>query len=220
RVLDALEKSRHAKNTIIVLWSDHGWHLGEKQHWHKTTLWEEATRVPLIISAPGIRAGVCDRPVSLLDLYPTLNELCRLAPYDGLPSPSNSETAQDFRRTRKSVVQALDGVSLAPLLHNPQAEWTRPAVIEFQRGNAAVRSDRYRYIRYHDGGEELYDHQTDPEEWYNLASSPEHLAIKQELVRWITKEWAKSAPTKAAFRFDPDTFTWQHKQTGMITHGK
>lgn len=197
RVLDALDKSPHAKNTIVVVWSDHGWHLGEKQHWHKTTLWEEATRVPLVISTPGNTPGVCDRPVSLLDLYPTLNEL---AGFDADKSH--------------------DGVSLVPLLRNPKADWNRPAVIEFKRGNAAVRSDRYRYIRYRDGGEELYDHQTDPHEWNNLASSEEHAAIKKQLEGWIAKDWAESAPTKAAFTFDHNAFTWTHKKTGKTTVGK
>jgi arylsulfatase A-like enzyme len=197
RVLDALDKSPHAKNTIVVLWSDHGWHLGEKQHWHKTTLWEEATRVPLIISAPGHQPGVCDRPVSLLDLYPTLNELTGL-----------------------EALKSHDGVTLTPLLRNSKAEWNRTAVIEFKRGNAAVRSDRYRYIRYRDGGEELYDHQTDPHEWNNLAASLEHAAVRKELAGWITKQWAKSAPTKSAFHFDHEKFTWTSKKTGEVTRGK
>lgn len=197
RVLDALDQSPQAKNTIVVLWSDHGWHLGEKHHWHKTTLWEEATRVPLIVNAPGHQAGVCNRPVSLLDLYPTLIDLAGL-----------------------ETIEAHDGVSLVPLLENPKSQWNRPAVIEFQRGNAAVRSDRYRYIRYHDGGEELYDHNTDSHEWHNLAASKEHLAIKQQLAGWITKDWAKSAPTKSAFLFDPSAFTWTHKKTGKVTNGK
>jgi choline-sulfatase len=197
RVLDALSESPTAQNTIIVLWSDHGWHLGEKQHWHKTTLWEEATRVPLIICAPGYGPAVCDRPVSLLDLYPTLNELIGF-------------DADDSH----------DGVSLVPLLRNPRAEWRRPAVIEFKRGNAAVRSQRYRYIRYRDGGEELYDHETDPYEWHNLADSEEYAAIKNELASWIAQDWAESAPTKGAYQFDPHAFTWTHKKTGSVTKGK
>lgn len=197
RVLDALDASPYAANTIIALWSDHGWHLGEKTHWHKSTLWEEATRVPLIISAPGHQPGVCDRPVSLLNLYPTLSELCGLEP-----------------------IKFHDGVSIVPLLRDPQSKWNRPAVIEFRYGNAAVRSDRYRYIRYHDGGEELYDHETDPYEWKNLAASAGHAAIKTELAGWITKQWAESAPTKKSFHFDPDTFTWTHRKTGKTTSGK
>ena len=196
RILDALEQTPCGDNTIVALWSDHGWHLGEKEHWHKSTLWEESTRVPFIISAPGIRPGTCRRPVSLVDLYPTLNELAGL---EAIPSH--------------------DGRSLVPLLRNPGAEWKHPAVIEYQRGNAAVRSERYRYIRYHDGGEEVYDHQTDPQEWKNLAARPEREKVKEELARWLPKVWAPSAPTKNAFAFDPKTFTWTHRQTGRVTRG-
>ncbi len=192
RVLGTLDSSPHARRTVIVLWPDHGWHLGEKGHWHKSTLWEEATRVPLIISVPDHMPGVCERPVSLLDLYPTLIELCGLAP-----------------------IGSHDGVSLVPLLRNPHEDWIRPAVIEFRRGNAAVRSARYRY-----GGEELYDHETDPYEWNNLATSAEHEGIKKELGDWITKDWAESAPTKKAFEFDPKTYAWRHKQTGKTTVGQ
>lgn len=197
QVLDALDKSPHSKNTIVVLWSDHGWHLGEKKHWHKSTLWEEATRVPFIISAPGLSPGLCDHPVSLLDIYPTLIDLAGLSELD-----------------------SHDGVSLKPLLQDPTTQWNRPAVIEYQRGNAAVRSSRYRYIRYRSGSEELYDHKTDPNEWRNLTASPDHLAVKKEHADWITKEWADSAPTKSAFRFDHETFTWTNKETGAVTKGK
>ncbi|MCP4783957.1 MAG: sulfatase [Fuerstiella sp.] len=198
RVLDTLDRSPHALNTVIVLWSDHGWHLGEKGHWHKSTLWEEATRVPLIISSLRYRPGVCDRPVSLLDLYPTLIELC----------------------TSGQQPAALDGVSLVPLLQDPKTEWNRPAVIEYKQGNVAVRGDRYRYIRYRDGGEELYDHKTDPHEWNNLAASTDHAVTRKKLTGWITEQWAEPALTKRAFRFDPDAFTWTRKTTGNITHGK
>lgn len=197
RVLDALDQSPHAKNTIIVLWSDHGWHLGEKMHWHKSTLWEEATRVPFVISAPGFQPSSCQHPVSLLDIYPTLVELAGL-----------------------KEIESLDGVSLAPLLRNATAEWKRPAVVEYLRGNAAVRSSRYRYIRYHNGGEELYDLKSDPHEWNNLAASPDHAGAKKELAGWITEKWAESAPTKNAFHFDYKTFTWTSKETGEVTRGK
>lgn len=197
RVLDALDESPHARNTIVVLWSDHGWHLGEKQHWHKSTLWEEATRVPLVIDVPGLPTGVCTRPVSLLDLFPTLNELANLRPID-----------------------SHDGISLGPLLKNPNQPWERPAVVEFQPGNAAVRSERFRYIRYHDGSEELYDHASDPDEWHNLADSLEHRSIKRELADWITKKWKGAALTKNAFEFDPQAFTWTDKKSGRVTHGR
>ena len=197
RVLDALRKSPHADNTIVALWSDHGWHLGEKRHWHKSTLWEEATRVPLIISVPGIASGKCSRAVSLLDLFPTLNELA------GLPT-----------------IESHDGHSLVPLLKRPDMKWKWPAVTEFQRGNAAVRTDRYRYIRYHDGSEELYDHKTDPFEWNNLSATAGSSTIKSELSRWLPRDWAPSAPTKRAFEFDPQEFQWTHKNSGRVYRGK
>lgn len=207
RVIDALDDSPYSQNTVIVLWSDHGWHLGEKNHWHKSTLWEEATRVPFIIAGPGIEPGNCSRPVSLIDLYPTLNELCGLG-----------------------KIEAHDGVSLTPLLRKPDSKWERPAVIEFRRGNVAVRSDRYRYIRYSDGGEELYDHDTDPYEWNNLLAphrinseaeppSREHDVIKNKLTAWIPKQWAAPAPTKRAFHFEPKAFTWINKESQTIVSG-
>ncbi|MCO6044284.1 sulfatase [Aeoliella sp. ICT_H6.2] len=196
KILEALDQSPHRESTIVVLWSDHGWHLGEKQHWHKGTLWEEATRVPLVICVPGSQPGVCSRPVSLVDIYPTLVDL-----------------------TGTDPGSSLDGESLAPLLKNPRQQWERPAVVQFGRGNAAVRSDRYRYIRYRDGTEELYDQQVDPHEWNNLAANAEHQNAKQELSHWIPTKWAKAAPAKKAFDFDPDTFTWREKKTGTVSSG-
>ena len=133
----------------------------------------------------------------MLDIYPTLIDLAGL-----------------------SELNSHDGVSLKPLLQDPTTQWNRPAVIEYQRGNAAVRSSRYRYIRYRSGSEELYDHKTDPHEWRNLTASPDHLAVKKEHASWITKKWADSAPTKSAFRFDHETFTWTNKETGAVTKGK
>ncbi|MCC6511403.1 MAG: sulfatase, partial [Pirellulaceae bacterium] len=164
QLLDALDASPAAKNTIVVLWSDHGWHLGEKQHLHKFTLWERSTRVPFIVVAPGVTspASQSSRPVGLVDLFPTLVDLCQL--------PS---------------VEGLDGTSLMPLLRNPTQPWHRPAVTTQGRGNHAVRSERYRYIRYADGGEELYDHQADPHEWHNLAKLPDMAAIKEDLAKFL-----------------------------------
>ena len=196
QILDALDKSPHAKNTIIVLWSDHGWHLGEKDHWHKSTLWEEATHIPFIVSGPGIPPGRCDRPVNLIDLYPTLIELCGLEP-----------------------IPSLDGISLVPLLQNPNSDWDRPAVTEFHKGNAAVRSGRYRYIRYHDGSEELYDHQTDPNEWVNLAGREGMASTIRELALWLPDSWADPAPVKSAYDFNPQTFIWTRKATGEVFSG-
>jgi arylsulfatase A-like enzyme len=170
RVLNGLAQSRHRQNTIVALWSDHGWHLGEKLHWKKFTLWEEATRVPLILSVPGLGSGQCDRPVSLLDLYPTLADLCQL--------PNTPP---------------LDGQSLTPLLVNPQTPWERPALTLWD-GHFAVRSDRYRYIRYQDGSEELYDHQTDPNEWINRANDPSLAPVKARLAPWMPTTRAAAAP--------------------------
>ena len=197
RILSALDESPFAKNTIVVLWSDHGWHLGEKGHWHKSTLWEEATRVPLIVSAPELGTAKCSRPVNLIDLYPTLLELCDLPGMD-----------------------SLDGVSLVPLLRQPGAKWHRPSVTEYRRGNAAVRDDRFRYIRYDDGGEELYDHVSDPNEWHNLAADPAHANTIKRLKNWLPQSWAKSAPTKKAYRFDVEKFEWTNLKTQTVVSGK
>lgn len=165
RLLDALDASPHAKNTIIVLYSDHGFFLGEKDHWAKQSLWERATRVPLIISAPGYsQDATSSRPAELLSIYPTLIELCGL---------TKNET--------------IDGSSLVPLMKNPQAEWKQPALTTHYQNNHSVRTERYRYTRYSDGSEELYDHQSDPNEWTNLAKLPEHSAMKLELSAWFPK---------------------------------
>lgn len=169
RLLDALDKSRYRDNTIIVFWGDHGWHLGEKSHWRKFALWEEATRSPLIWVVPGVTqpGTVCDRTVDFMSIFPTL---CDVA---GLETPKHVE-----------------GRSIRALLANPKAEWTEPALTTFGYQNHAVRDARWRYIRYADGGEELYDHSTDEFEWQNLATKSEHAAVKTQL--------AKSFPTKNA----------------------
>lgn len=166
RLLDGLEASAHAGSTIVVLWSDHGYHLGEKLHWEKNALWEEATRVPLMVrvpeplggpgSAPGGR--VCERTVELVDLFPTLADLCGLEALD-----------------------QFDGRSLAPLLDDPDAEWDRPALSTWLYKNHSLRTERYRLIRYRDGAEELYDHVTDPLEWTNLALDPAYDGLREEL---------------------------------------
>ncbi|HUS07963.1 MAG TPA: sulfatase [Bryobacteraceae bacterium] len=173
RLLDAFDASPHAHNTTIVLWSDHGWHLGQKLHWRKFALWEEATHNVFMVVAPGVtKAGAkCARTVSLLDVYPTLVELCGLPPKKGL-----------------------EGVSLMPLLKNPQARWDRPAVTTYERGNHSVRSERWRYIRYHDGSEELYDHGKDDLEWTNLAGNAELAGVKQDLRKWLPAVDALDSP--------------------------
>ena len=166
RLLDAADRRVSKRELIIVLWSDHGWNLGEKHHWQKFALWEDTTHIPLIVSVPGMSkpGSRCERPVDLLSLYPTLVDLC------GLPTPDG-----------------LEGVSLLPLLKDPAAEWTRPAMTTWGRGNHSLRNDRFRYIRYADGGEELYDHQNDPHEWKNLASDPALAEVKDGLARWLPK---------------------------------
>lgn len=160
RLLDALEKSDYADNTIIVFLSDHGWHLGEKEHWRKFALWEEASRVPLIVYAPGISKenSVSGRTVNLLDIYPTLVELCSLP-----------------------VKKELEGNNIVPLLKNPSAPWEFPSITTHGFENHAVRSEKWRYIRYRDGSEELYDHDNDPNEFKNLANDKKYAAEKLRL---------------------------------------
>ena len=167
RVIDALDKSAYAENTIVILWSDHGWHLGEKLHWRKFSLWEEATHNVLMAVVPGVTKPQqrCSRPVTMVDIYPTLIELCGLAP--------KSE---------------LEGKSLVPLLMNPQASWDRPALTTHGRNNHSLRDERYRYIRYSDGTEELYDHEKDALEWNNLADDPKYPAIKKGFAKWLPKK--------------------------------
>jgi arylsulfatase A-like enzyme len=168
RVLDALEKSPQRDHTIVVLWSDHGWHLGEKEHWQKFTGWRVCARVPLMIrvpkGAPGLLEGtkpgsVCDRPVSLVDLFGTLTDLC------GLPAKAGIESR-----------------SLTPLLRDPQAQWPHAALTQLDKPeNYAISTQRWRYIHYQGGEEELYDIETDPHEWTNLTAKPEHKIKLAEL---------------------------------------
>ena len=170
-MLDALARSEYARSTLVVLWSDHGYHLGEKNHWEKFALWEKSTRVPLVFVAPeSVKPGtVVESPVSLLDLYPTLVELA------GLPAKPE-----------------LEGESVLPLLSDPQRD--RTVVMTYQRGNHAVRSTRWRYIRYADGTEELYDHRDDPDELRNLALDPGHSGVIAKLGASIP---ARNAPAVA-----------------------
>jgi arylsulfatase A-like enzyme len=184
RLLDALDASTHADNTVVVLWTDHGWHLGEKKHWRKFALWEEATRTPLIFLAPrgtpglvqGTPAGArIKKPVSLLDVYPTLVALCGLPHRDGL-----------------------SGQSLVPLMADPNIDWERPAITTHGRLNHAIRTERWRYIRYADGSEELYDHENDPMEYTNLASQEASISIKQKLAEWLPRQNAPNAPFNKA----------------------
>jgi len=173
RLLDGLDKSPYAANTIVVLWSDNGFHLGEKLHWEKFALWEKTTRCPLIVVAPGTTkpGGRCEQPVNLLDIYPTLLELCGL-------------------KERKE----LEGVSLLPQLRNVQAKRERPVLTTWGPGNHAIRSSEWRLIRYADGSKELYDVKADPNDWHNLLAkkNPEQFdAVLKKLEQWLPKTEAK-----------------------------
>ncbi len=173
RVIRALDASAYADNTIVILWSDHGWHLGEKLHWRKFSLWEEATHNVLMAVVPGVTKSNrrCPRPVTMVDIYPTLIELCGLTPK-----------------------AELEGKSLVPLLKNPQAKWDRPALTTHGRNNHSLRGERFRYIRYSDGSEELYDHEKDALEWTNLANDPKHAAVKKEFAKWLPEKNVPDAP--------------------------
>lgn len=165
RVLDALEATGQADNTIIVFWGDNGWHLGEKSITGKNTLWDRSTRVPLIFAGPGVTPkGRCTQPAELLDMYPTLVELCKLPSRD-----------------------VLEGHSLVPQLKDASTERPWPAITTHGPNNHGIRSERWRYIRYADESEELYDMQADPNEWNNLAADPNTAQIKEELANWLPK---------------------------------
>jgi arylsulfatase A-like enzyme len=164
RLLDALETGPNKDNTIVALWSDHGWSLGEKQRWRKFALWEEPTRTVYTWRVPGLtEAGtMCDRPVDLMSVYPTL---CELA---GITKPEHVE-----------------GTSIVPLLRSPQMQWNTPAITTYGFNNHAVRSEHWRYIRYANGDEELYDHRRDEFEYSNLANQPEHAEVIKRLAAML-----------------------------------
>lgn len=176
RLLEALEQSAHRDNTIIVFVGDNGWHLGEKDHWGKAALWREATMVPLIWVAPGVTTpGTrCEQAVDLMSVYPTL---CDLA---GVPVPKHAE-----------------GINIKPLLANPRALWTQPALVTHLRGNHAVCTADWRYIRYADGTEELYSERTDPNQWTNVAAKPLMADIKKQYAKFLPGREADPVPEAA-----------------------
>jgi arylsulfatase A-like enzyme len=201
-VLDALEKGPNAENTIVVLWSDHGWHLGEKQHWQKYTGWRACSRVPLIVKVPkgsdgltdGTQPAICDRPVSLLSLAPTLLQLCGLPPQ-----------------------QRHDGPSLVPLLADPGADWPHVALTHLQRaGSFGLSDNRWRYIHYAGGGEELYDVQSDPYEWHNLAEKKEHQVTLKRLRSLAPTQFVKIVPPKIQ---SLPALTWKPLAKGAAAPG-
>jgi iduronate 2-sulfatase len=169
KVLDVLDRLKLWDKTIVVLWGDHGWHLGEHGNWQKQSLFEESARVPLLVAIPGAKAAgkASPRIVETLDLYPTIID------YAGFPAPHR-----------------LAGASLRPLLDKPSAKWNRPAYTQVRRGNTnyfffgrSVRTDRWRYTEWDDGrkGAELYDEKKDPGEHRNLANEPEQRAVIDEM---------------------------------------
>ncbi len=158
RFLKALEQNPRGRETYVMLVSDHGWHLGEKKHWCKGAIWEQTTHIPFIVRGPGMRKGArCSQPVSLIDVYPSLVD------FAGFPVP-----------------EWLDGASVKPQLMDPGVPRSA-AISSYGEGNTSIRSERWRYIRYEDGSEELYDHRVDPNEWTNLAEDPKHAATKRNL---------------------------------------
>lgn len=173
RILDALEKSPHRDNTIVCLWSDHGWSLGEKSHWRKFALWEEPTRTVFIWKVPGVTKAntVCRRTVDFSCVYPTLCEL-----------------------TNRPLPSHLDGKSIANLLRNSEDAWPDAAVTTHGLKNHTVRTQNWRYIRYANGEEELYDEITDPLEYKNLAGDAKYSSTKQELARSLPVRNAPNLP--------------------------
>ena len=176
RLLDAFEKSAYRDNTIICLWGDHGWHLGEKHHWRKFALWEEATKAPFMWVVPGVTKPntICERTVDFMSIFPTLTDLC------GIPTPAHNE-----------------GVSIRRLLSDPKAPWDLPARTTYKFNNHTVRTEGWRYIRYANGDEELYDEAKDPNEWTNLAAKPEFAARKAELAKFLPKTNAPDPSERA-----------------------
>lgn len=162
RFVESLKKNPRGRETYIMLVSDHGWHLGEKKHWCKGAIWEQTTHIPFIVRGPGIKAGsTCTQPVSLIDVYPSLVD------FAGLEIP-------DW----------LDGASIKPQLAKPSTR-RGAAISSYGDGNTSIRTEHWRYIRYEDDSEELYDHRIDPNEWTNLASKPEFKETKRKLAKMI-----------------------------------
>jgi len=175
-LLDALDRLRLWDRTVVVLFGDHGFHLGEHGGlWRKMTLFEESARVPLIVAAPGIAPGASSRLVELVDLYPTLAELC------GVPTPP-----------------ALEGTSFVPLLHEPDRPWKRAAYTMVRRGanrfGRSVRTERFRYTEWSDGSAELYDHRDDPREYRNLAHEPRYRGARAYLRFLLHAGWESARP--------------------------
>ena len=184
-LLDGLAKSKYADNTIVVLWGDHGWHLGEKQKYGKTQLWQESCRVPLMVKVPGITPNNkrCNGLVNLIDLYPTLVELCDL--------PENHKN---------------DGKSFAELLYNPDMQWNYPTLTTNAYNEHRIYDGRYSYSYHQSRGiEQLYDHQNDSMEWTNLANNPDFAEIKERMKKLLPESNEPEAPRNANLPPTADT---------------
>ena len=192
RVLDALDESAYKDNTVLIFWSDQGYHHGEKGQWGKHTLWQETSHVPLIFAGNGIpKNKQVATTVSLIDLYPTLIELC------GLPEQHK-----------------MDGVSLVPTLNNPAEATDRNVLMPYiERGGYAVINSQYRYIQYQDGSEEFYDLSNDPNEWNNIASNMNYQNIINEMKKTAPVEFQKSATPRNTLNLiiDGDSYHWESK---------
>ncbi|MCU0776661.1 MAG: sulfatase [Akkermansiaceae bacterium] len=192
RLLDAVAAGPNADNTIIVFWSDHGYHHGEKSDWGKHTLWERTSNVPFIWAGPEIAKGATvDTSVSLIDVFPTLVSLCGV-----------------------KDVQIRDGVSLAPLLKNPESATDREVLLPGMKPEEyAIINRDWRYIHYADGTEELYDSRRDPNEWDNLAGNPEFDQVKQKLRAAAPPTFAKPGPEVRELRLVTagERFHWETK---------
>ena len=187
QLLNTLAESDYADNTIVVIFSDHGWQLGEKQHWRKFALWQNVINTVLMVKVPKGTAGLpsgtqngtaCHRNVSLVDIFPTLTELCRLDPKDGIT-----------------------GNSLAPLLRDPSVKWDYPVITSLGDNHYSIVKDHWHYINYDGSEEELYNLKKDPQEWHNLAADASYKNIKQQLKKIIPQdrhELVKTAPIRWA----------------------
>ncbi|QGJ70444.1 Choline-sulfatase [Planctomycetales bacterium 10988] len=191
RVLDALDRNGLKDNTIVVLWSDHGWHIGEKLITGKNTLWDRSTNVPLVFAGPGISEGaVCGQPAELLDIYPTLLKL------SGVPK-----------------VKGLEGHSLVPQLKDADKKRKWPAITTHNQGNHGIRTEKWRYIHYADGTEELYNMLEDPNEWENLASDPQYATVIKKLKAWLPKVDVPPAPgsAKRILTYENGNAVWEEQ---------
>ena len=165
RFLKSLERNPRGRETIVMLVSDHGWHLGEKKHWSKGAIWEQTTHIPFIVRGSGVKSGsICSQPVSLIDVYPSLVDLANL-----------------------EIPSWLDGESIKPQINDPSKPRS-PAISSYGNANTSIRTNHWRYIRYEDGSEELYDHRNDPNEWFNLANKSDFLKIKNKLINMIPED--------------------------------